>query len=263
MASASPVSSRRWVVSIAAIAGSIGRVDNMTVGEALVRLAAMASGTPLLRRLVHLAPGTGEQHGRPERVSPDESLTVWNSMSKRAASRSNRRDDLPASAQSWGLLADDLLRLADAGGFRAELAAELRSRAVAAKPSLGDETKVGSVVPTEPDILLAPKGANARAATPRLLAAVVAPEPASETPTDRDDRRYRELKAMGGDYIYENEKWRATGARGLLTALSKREKAAGRPMGDEKDVRESLKKAATRAKHARTRGLKGNSAFNQ
>ena len=87
--------------------------------------------------------------------------------------------------------------------------------------------------------------------------------PADETPEGRDDRRYRELVAAGGDYVHEDNTWRATGPRGLSAKLWKREKAAGRPMSDETDVRKSLKKAATRAKAARDAGLKGNSVFNR
>ena len=87
--------------------------------------------------------------------------------------------------------------------------------------------------------------------------------PADETPEDRDDRRYRELVAAGGDYVHDGKLWGATGPRGLSAKLWKREKAAGRPMSHETDVRESLKKAATRAKAARDAGLKGNSVFNQ
>lgn len=98
--------------------------------------------------------------------------------------------------------------------------------------------------------------------------AAVVPEPASEpstneTPEDRDDRRYRELKTAGGDYIEKGGKWSASGPRGLVAKLWKREKANGRPMSDERDVRESLKKAAKRAKRTPTAGPKGNSAFNQ
>lgn len=84
-----------------------------------------------------------------------------------------------------------------------------------------------------------------------------------EKPAERDDRRYRELKAVGGNYIEDNGKWRVTGVRGLLATLSKREKANGRPMSDEKDVRNSLKKAAMRAKRAHSAGPKGNSVFNR
>lgn len=86
--------------------------------------------------------------------------------------------------------------------------------------------------------------------------------PPPEGPDDRDDRRYRELRDAGGDYVNQFAKWKVTGPRGELAKLWKREKAAGRPMSDEKDVRESLKKAATRANNVKTAGLKGNSAFN-
>ena len=87
--------------------------------------------------------------------------------------------------------------------------------------------------------------------------------PLPEEPADRDDRRYRELRAMGGDYVNQGTQWRVTGPRGELAKLCKREKAAGRPMSDDKDVREGLKKAATRADGIKAAGSKGNSAFNQ
>jgi len=81
-----------------------------------------------------------------------------------------------------------------------------------------------------------------------------------ETPENRDNRRHRELRTAGGDYVYAEGRWRATGSRGLVAELWKREKAAGRPMSDERDVRESLKMASERARNVRA---KGNSAFNQ
>ena len=95
---------------------------------------------------------------------------------------------------------------------------------------------------------------------PRGTGAASEPAPTDEAPEARDDRRYRELKGAGGDYVEEDGNWHATGPRGLLAKLCKREKAAGRPMSNEKDVRESLKKAAKRAHNART---KGSSIFNQ
>lgn len=85
---------------------------------------------------------------------------------------------------------------------------------------------------------------------------------ASETPTERDDRRYREFKAAGGDYINNGVRWKAIGNRGLVAAMAVREKKAGAPMHNEKDVREGLKKASARAESRRVAGHKGNSAFN-
>ena len=67
---------------------------------------------------------------------------------------------------------------------------------------------------------------------------------------------------MGGDYVEEVGKWRVTGPRGLLANLVRSEVAAGRPMSDEKDVREDLKKAAMRLRAAKAAGHKGNSVFN-
>ena len=104
-------------------------------------------------------------------------------------------------------------------------------------------------------------------AAEELVPAVVALAPASastanELPVDRDDRRYRELKTAGGDYIEEGGTWHATGPRGELAKLWKREKTAGRPMSDERDVRESLKNAAKRSKCTEATGRKGNSVFN-
>ena len=95
------------------------------------------------------------------------------------------------------------------------------------------------------------------------LAPADTPPATHETPIDRDDRRYRELKADGGDYVFENGRWHVTGQRGLLATLSRRERAAGRPMSDEKNVRQSLKNGADRAKRAKVAGARGNSAFNQ
>jgi len=135
MKGTAPVSSRNWIVPIAAISQSIARIENMTAGEAIVWLTGLVPGNEILQRLVNLPSGTGAEHGHPTAVSPDESLRVWKAMSRRAASRSNTGDDLPPSAQSWGLLADDLLKL-DGDGFTAALIKELQSLAVSAKPSL-------------------------------------------------------------------------------------------------------------------------------
>ena len=82
-----------------------------------------------------------------------------------------------------------------------------------------------------------------------------------ETATEREDRRYREFVAMGGDYIEGREGWRATGPRGLLAVLIRRVEAAGEPMSNERNVREGLKNAATRAKNARAAGYPGSSVF--
>ena len=97
------------------------------------------------------------------------------------------------------------------------------------------------------------------AATPQLVRS----RGPTEAPKDRQDRRLRELKAMGGDYVEKAGEWRATGPRGNVVKLARNEKAAGRPMSDEKDVREDLKMAATRFSTALAAGCKGNSVFNQ
>lgn len=121
---------------------------------------------------------------------------------------------------------------------------------------------VGCDWPDIPAPLLARVPAIAEPA-PAVVALAPASAPtANETPVDRDDRRYREFKTAGGDYIEEGGKWHATGPRGELAKLCKREKTAGRPMSDDKDVRESLKHAAKRSKSTEATGRKGNSVFN-
>jgi hypothetical protein len=89
--------------------------------------------------------------------------------------------------------------------------------------------------------------------------AVSKPIPQIEKPDERDDRRYAELKAAGGDYVeVAGGRWNVTGPRGLIAGLARTEKSANRPMSDEKNIRESLKKAVKRARA----GRRGNFAFN-
>ena len=107
-------------------------------------------------------------------------------------------------------------------------------------------------IPTDGEAGLSVVPADTR---PASMSAVV------ETATEREDRRYREFEAMGGGYTETVEGWRVTGHRGLLAKLTQKVKAAGEPMHHDKDVREGLNKAATRAKDARAAGYPGSSVF--
>lgn len=108
----------------------------------------------------------------------------------------------------------------------------------------------------------------ASAAPLASLGVSAAPEPQlvhpmlGEAPEDRQDRRLQEFKTMGSDYVEVDGSWRSKGPRGNLAKLARSEKAAGRPMSDEKDVREDLKKAARRFADAKAAEYMGNSAFN-
>lgn len=139
-------SSRKWVVSIAAIAESIARFDNTTAGEAVIRLARLAPAAEALQRLVNVPVRVGTPHGEPRNMTTaEEALALWEAMAKRALRRSNQFDDLPALTQSWGLLAEDVLCLTEDAKLRESLGAELSALAIAAKPSLAENVAPTSI----------------------------------------------------------------------------------------------------------------------
>ena len=78
-----------------------------------------------------------------------------------------------------------------------------------------------------------------------------------ETAEQRQDRRLMWVRQNGADHNGHH----MTGKRGVLAELARREAAEGRPMSNEKDVRNDLKKAISREQASGQQPRKGRSPF--
>lgn len=98
--------------------------------------------------------------------------------------------------------------------------------------------------PVEP--VAAPSASAPAVASPEPVAASVETVPVAkaEGAEKRQDRRLVELRRMGADFVPHGDGWRATGERGALAKLVRRE--TGKPMGTKDGVRQDLRAAVQR-----------------
>jgi hypothetical protein len=73
-----------------------------------------------------------------------------------------------------------------------------------------------------------------------------------ELKEQRQHRRFEDFKARGGVLSLKGQAWQLGGTRGLLAALAKEEKLAGRPRNDARDVSKDLKEEAERRRAGKT-----------